>query len=185
TGPAAGDAAPAPAPPTHAQTAPKARDGAAPNRAPLEADPGPDRFADDALPFEQLVQGRLDRKAIFDRKPRALIHVILEEAALRRQIGGPEVMSRQYEHLVECAARPGVSIQVMPMNQAEHAGLRGPFTVIETPEDTSLVYTESHGESILVSKPDKVAALTRRYAMIRTQALGPKESVSFIEQLMG
>ncbi|MFE2443574.1 helix-turn-helix domain-containing protein [Streptomyces melanosporofaciens] len=135
--------------------------------------------------LEQLVQGRLDRKAIFDRKPRALIHVILEEAALRRQIGGPEVMSHQYEHLVECAARPGVSIQVMPMNQAEHAGLRGPFTVIETPEDTSLVYTESHGESILVSKPDKVAALTRRYAMIRTQALRPDESVCFIEQLMG
>ncbi|WP_432037806.1 helix-turn-helix domain-containing protein [Streptomyces cucumeris] len=140
-------------------------------------------FEDEEL--EQLAQGRVDRKAIFNRKPRALVHVVLEEAALRRKIGGPEVMREQYAHLIECATRPGVSIQVMPSSRAEHAGLRGPFTVVETPDETSLVYTESHGESMLISKPDKVGALARRYAMIRTQALGPEDSVGFIEQLMG
>ncbi|MFD7505883.1 helix-turn-helix domain-containing protein [Streptomyces sp. NPDC059850] len=135
--------------------------------------------------LERLVEARIDRKALFDRKPMALVHTVIEESALRREIGGPEVMRAQLQHLVECAARPNVTIQVMPSNRAEHAGLRGAFTVLEAPDQTSLVYMESHGESILVSKPDKVNALAQRYAMIRSQALGPEESVRFIEQLMG
>ncbi|MET8009964.1 helix-turn-helix transcriptional regulator [Streptomyces sp. NPDC005271] len=135
--------------------------------------------------LEQLVEARMDRKALFHRKPMALIHTVLEESALRRQIGDREVMHAQYEHLVQCAGLPNVTIQVMPLQRAEHAGLRGPMKLIETPDESPLVYMESHDESILVSKADKVGALTRRYAMIRTQALGPDESVSFIKQLMG
>lgn len=135
--------------------------------------------------LEQLVEARMDRKTLFDRKPMALFHTVIEEAALRREIGGPEVMRAQLQHLIECAARPNVTIQVMPTSRAEHAGLRGAFTVLETPDHTTLVYMESHGESILVSKPEKVNELACRYAMIRSQALGPDESVDFIEQLMG
>ncbi|MGY0057306.1 helix-turn-helix domain-containing protein [Streptomyces sp. LZ34] len=140
-------------------------------------------FEEDEL--EQLVTARMDRKALFDRKPMALIHTVIEEATLRRQIGGLESMGRQYEHLLTRAARPNVTFQVMPANCAEHAGLRGPMKLIVTPDETSLAYMESHGESMLVSKPNKVGTLVRRYAMIRAQALRPEESVSFVEQLMG
>ncbi|MDX3228819.1 helix-turn-helix transcriptional regulator [Streptomyces sp. ME19-01-6] len=135
--------------------------------------------------LEQLVGARMDRKALFDRKPMALTHTVLEEAALRRMIGGSEIMRAQLHHLIECAERPNVTIQVMPLSRAEHAGLRGSFTILEAPDQTTLAYLESHDESILVSKPHKVNPLARRYAMIRSQALGPEESVSFIEQLMG
>ena len=57
--------------------------------------------------------------------------------------------------------------------------------VIETPEQTSLVYMEGNGHSTLVSKPEDVGVLARRYAMIRSQALRPEESVALIEQLAG
>ncbi|MEU5612922.1 Scr1 family TA system antitoxin-like transcriptional regulator [Streptomyces sparsogenes] len=57
--------------------------------------------------------------------------------------------------------------------------------LIVMPDETSLAYMENHGESMLVSKPDKVGTLVRRYAMIRAQALRPEESVSFVAQLMG
>ncbi|WP_043486514.1 MULTISPECIES: helix-turn-helix domain-containing protein [Streptomyces] len=141
-------------------------------------------------PFDEeevdlLVAARMDRKALLDRKPAAVVNVILEEAALRRLIGGPEVMGQQYAYLLECAARPNVVIQVLPMSRAGHAGLQGPMTLLETPDETSMAYMESNGRSILLSKPDEVGVLARRYAMIRSQALGPDESVSFIEQLMG
>ncbi|MGV9856216.1 helix-turn-helix domain-containing protein, partial [Streptomyces sp. NPDC003442] len=135
--------------------------------------------------LEQLVEARMDRKALLTRKPMALMHTILEEAALRRRIGGAEVMRAQLRHLIECAQLPNVTIQVMSLTHAEHAGLRGPFTVLETADQTALVYMESNGKSTLTTKPEEVGELSRRYAMIRTQALGPKESVSFIEQLMG
>ncbi|AEM82286.1 helix-turn-helix domain protein [Streptomyces violaceusniger Tu 4113] len=133
----------------------------------------------------KLVAARMDRKALFDRKPAAVVNVILEEAALRRHIGGPEVMRAQYAHLTECTARPNVVVQVMPMSQAGHAGLPGPMTLIETPEETPVAYLEGHGQSILLSKPEEVGVLARRYAMIRSQALRPEESVRFIEKLMG
>lgn len=94
-------------------------------------------------------------------------------------------MGPQYAYLIECAARPNVVIQVMPMSRAGHAGLQGPMTLLETPDETSIAYMESNGRSILLSKPDEVGVLARRYAVIRSQALGPEESVSFIEQLRG
>ncbi|EXU61779.1 DNA-binding protein [Streptomyces sp. PRh5] len=91
--------------------------------------------------LEQLVEARLDRKALLTRKPMALIHTILEEAALRRRIGGAEVMRAQLRHLIECAQLPNVTIQVMSWSHAEHAGLRGPFTVLETADQTALPRT--------------------------------------------
>jgi hypothetical protein len=134
---------------------------------------------------EQHVALRMERKALLDRRPVALVSVVLEEAALRRLIGGAEVMHTQYERLVEYAGRPNVALQVMPMSRAGHAGLAGPMTVIETPEEVTLVYLEGQGNSHLVSKPTDVGLLSRRYAMIRTQALDPEESVRLIKQLAG
>ncbi|MGI5455012.1 helix-turn-helix domain-containing protein [Streptomyces sp. CA-249302] len=134
---------------------------------------------------EQHVSARMERKALFDRRPVCMIHVILEESALRRLIGGPEVMRAQYEYLIACAARPNVTLQVMPAARAGHACLAGPMKLIETPEQLPLVYLEGQGNSVLVSDRDEVGVLNRRYAMIRSQALGPDESLSFIEQLAG
>ncbi|GLV78812.1 Scr1 family TA system antitoxin-like transcriptional regulator [Streptomyces hygroscopicus] len=134
---------------------------------------------------EALTQARMDRKALLDRKPMAVVNVILDEPALRRQLGGPEIMGAQHAYLIECAARPNVVIQVLPMSPGGHAGLQGPMKLVETADQAALAYTESHGKSTLISKPNEAAVLARRYAMIRSQALGPEESVSFIEQLMG
>jgi transcriptional regulator with XRE-family HTH domain len=134
---------------------------------------------------EQLTSARMERKALFDRKPVCVVSVILEEASLRRQIGCPEVMRAQYEYIAEQAQRPNLVVQVMPMGRGGHAGLRGPMKVIETPEQTTLVYSEALGKSLLVSKPDEVGLLARRYAMIGRQALRPEESVDFIGQLAG
>jgi len=135
--------------------------------------------------IEQLALARLERKALFDRKPGCVINVILEEEALRRRIGSTDVMRDQYKYLGECAERPNVVVQAMPSQLGAHAGLRGPMTVIETPEQTTLVYTEALGKSLLVSKPAEVGVLARRYAMISRQALRPEESVDLIGQLAG
>ncbi|MEU6144302.1 helix-turn-helix transcriptional regulator [Streptomyces sp. NPDC047081] len=135
--------------------------------------------------IEQLTLARMDRRALFDRKPVCVVNVVLEEAALRQQIGGAEVMRAQYEHIIEQAQRPNLAVQVIPMSRGGHAGLRGPMKLIETPEQTTLAYAESLGKSLLVSKPDEVGLLFRRYAKISQQALRPEESIALIRQLAG
>jgi len=135
--------------------------------------------------IDQLALARMERKALLERKPRCVVNVVLEEAALRRRVGGREATRAQYEHVLACAQRPNVVIQVMPMDTVEHAGLQGQMKVIETPEQTALVYMEGNGHSTLVSKPDEVGILARRHAMISRQALRPEESVALIEQLAG
>src|ERR1044072_3822670 len=102
-------------------------------------------------PFEdeerkRLVEPRRDRRALFPRKPMALVHAVIEESALRREIGGLEVMRAQLQHLVECAARPNVTIQVMPTRHAEHAGLRGAVSFLLGSRPTTLVFLGKDGQ---------------------------------------
>jgi hypothetical protein len=137
---------------------------------------------------EQLVEARMDRKALFDREPTAVVELVLDEGALRRDFGGPEVMRRQYAYLAECAQRRNVTLQVMPLNRGlrgEHAGAHGPLNLVKSPEHRQLAYTESQGTSLLISDPGEATLLDQRYAMIRAQALSPDESLSLIERLKG
>ncbi|KUL22078.1 helix-turn-helix domain-containing protein [Streptomyces regalis] len=137
---------------------------------------------------EELVEARLARRSLFDRDPTALIELIIEESALRRTIGSREVMRGQLLRLVECAKRRNVTVHVLPMGcglDGEHAGDRGDVTLVETPDHEHLVYLEPQDESILVSEPAKVTTYMHRYAKIRSQALGPRESLGLIEQLAG
>ncbi|MEU3375239.1 helix-turn-helix transcriptional regulator [Streptomyces sp. NPDC006660] len=137
---------------------------------------------------EELVQARMERQALFDREPVASIELILEEAVLRRVIGNPEVMQEQTRHLVDCARRRNVNLYVLPADcggSGEHAGARGGITLVETPQHDHLGYLEVQDEGLLISEPAKVSTYARRYAKIRAQALGLRESLGLIEELAG
>ncbi|MFD7539032.1 Scr1 family TA system antitoxin-like transcriptional regulator [Streptomyces sp. NPDC059819] len=137
---------------------------------------------------EELVEARMARRALFDRTPVALIEVVLEESVLRRVIGGADVMRGQMRHLVECARRRNVTLQVLPMEcglSGEHAGDRGGMTLAETPDHDHLVYLEPQDESLLITDPAKVSTYAQRYAKIRAQALDPRTSLGLIEELAG
>jgi transcriptional regulator with XRE-family HTH domain len=137
----------------------------------------------DEAEIEQLVTARLERAVRLERRPVCVVDIVLDEAALRRRLGSPEVMKEQYDALASFAGRSNVTLQVMPGQRGSHAGLYGPMTLMETPDDERLVYMEGNGKSTLVSKPDEVGVLARRCAMIRSQALRPEESLSLIEEL--
>ncbi|MEW2412522.1 helix-turn-helix transcriptional regulator [Streptomyces sp. NPDC046866] len=138
---------------------------------------------------EELVEARMARRVLFDRRPEALIEFILDESALRRDIGSKGLMRDQCRHLAELARRRNVTVQVLPLDcglSGEHAGVRGGgMHLIETPRHERLVYMEVQDESLLLSAPAKVSMYAQRYAKIRAQALGPRESLGLIEQLAG
>ncbi|MFI7285067.1 Scr1 family TA system antitoxin-like transcriptional regulator [Streptomyces anulatus] len=137
---------------------------------------------------EELVQLRMERKALFDREPVPMIEIIIDESVLRRVIGDEEVMREQLLHLVECARRRNVTLLVLPLDAGkygEYAGDRGSMSLVETPGHDHLVYLEPQDESMLISDPAKVSIYAQRYAMIRSQALGPRESLDLIKRLAG
>ncbi|MFJ6610090.1 Scr1 family TA system antitoxin-like transcriptional regulator [Streptomyces sp. NPDC091289] len=137
---------------------------------------------------EELVQLRMARAALFDRDPLPMIEVIIDEAVLRRVIGSEEVMREQLLHLVECARRRNVTLLVLPMDAGkygEYAAGHGGMSLVETPAHEHLVYLEAQEESLLISDPAKVSTYAQRYAKIRSQALGPRESLDLIKRLAG
>ncbi|MFJ6126307.1 helix-turn-helix domain-containing protein [Streptomyces griseoviridis] len=135
--------------------------------------------------IERYVAARTARKAVFERVPRALLTFVQEEVTLRRPLGGRMVLRRQLEHLLEISALRHVEIQIMPTNREDHAGMAGSIRVLKLRDGKTLGHFEAQLHSRLISDPREVQILEMRYGMIRAQALTPRESVAFIEKVMG
>ncbi|MEU0585495.1 helix-turn-helix transcriptional regulator [Streptomyces sp. NPDC006132] len=140
-------------------------------------------FSEDEI--ERHVAARMARKAVFDRVPRPLITFVQEETTLRRPVGGRMVLRRQLEHLLDVAKLRHVSIQVMPTDREDHAGMAGPFRVLKLHEGTTLGHFEAQLHNRVISDPREAQILDMRYGMIRAQALSPEESLSFIGKVLG
>ncbi|GAA2503643.1 helix-turn-helix transcriptional regulator [Streptomyces thermolineatus] len=140
-------------------------------------------LGDEAI--ERFVAARIERREVLTREPLVLLNFVIEESVLRRPLGGTAVLKGQLERLVECAELRNVKIQVMPTRREEHAGMAGPLVLVETGEHRSLAYVEGQGQSTLISKPESVSVLSRRYGILRSQALTPWESVALVKRLVG
>ncbi|WKV76110.1 helix-turn-helix domain-containing protein [Streptomyces sp. PCS3-D2] len=139
----------------------------------------------DEATIEERVAARLERQAIFLRTPMPTISFVIEESVLRRPLGGRGVMRGQLEQILLSGQRRNVSIQVMPIEREEHAGLAGPFTLMETKEGRRISYAEVQGDSRVHSERGKVRELEAAYGIIRAQALTPRESQALIEKVLG
>ncbi|MFI9585364.1 helix-turn-helix domain-containing protein [Streptomyces sp. NPDC052236] len=135
--------------------------------------------------IEQRVAARLARQSIFSRRPVTHMSFVIEEAVLHRPTGGMAVWRGQLEQILLIGQRRNVEIQVMPSAREEHAGLAGPFTLMETAEGRRIAYTEVQGDSRVHTERGKVRELETAYGTIRAQALTPSESLALIERLLG
>ncbi len=134
---------------------------------------------------DQLVAARLERQQILDRSKPPMLWFVIDEAALRRPVGGPAVMAAQLGHIARLAERPGVVIQVMPFATGAHAGLLGTFTLLSLGDGTDLAYTESVTVSQLIERPEDVAEFALAYDMLRIEALSREASLEFIRTVQG
>lgn len=135
--------------------------------------------------IEQRVVARMLRQEIFSRWPAPLMSFVIEEAVLRRPIGGAEVHRGQLEQILLTGQNRNVEIQIMPLQREDHAGLAGPFTLIETRAGQRIAYAEVQKSSDLYTERAPVRELEAQYGIIRAQALTPRESMAFIEGLLG
>ncbi|MCW1098056.1 helix-turn-helix domain-containing protein [Streptomyces sp. RS2] len=135
--------------------------------------------------IEQRLEARMVRQEIFRRRPAPLMSFVIEEAVLRRPIGGRKVMREALEQVLLTGQSRNVEVQVMPIDREDNAALGGPFSLIDTDNGKRLAYAEVQDHSRLYTDAAYVRTLEARYGILRSQALTPSESVSFIEQLMG
>jgi transcriptional regulator with XRE-family HTH domain len=134
---------------------------------------------------EQRLTARLARQEIFSRRPAPHLSFVIEEAVLLRPLGGEAVWRGQLEHLMLIEEKRNVEIQVMPLSRQEHAGLAGPFTLMEMKDGRRIAYAEVQGDSRVHTERQRVRELERTYGTLRAQAHTPAESRALIEKLLG
>ncbi|MEU0113955.1 helix-turn-helix transcriptional regulator [Streptomyces bobili] len=135
--------------------------------------------------IERRVAARLARQEIFNRWPAPLLSFVLEESVLRHPLGGTAVLRGQLEQLLLIGEKRNVEIQVMPTDREDNAGVDGPFTVVTRKGGDQIVYMEVQGRSSLVTDREEARLHAARYGIIRSQALTPRESLRFVEKLLG
>jgi transcriptional regulator with XRE-family HTH domain len=111
--------------------------------------------------------------------------VVLDEAALRRPVGGREVLNAQLQYLLEVGAQPNVTIQVLPFDVGGHAALGTSFTHLgfPDPDDPEVVYVEVLTGSLYVEKPEEVRQYREKLDHLRALALNPSASAEMISSL--
>jgi hypothetical protein len=127
------------------------------------------------------VAARLLRQKIFEDDDLPKMFFIIDEAILRRQIGGPEVMKRQLAQLQKLAEHPQVTIQIVPATVGAYPGLIGPFTILEFTDDDPVLYLESRTEIVTRESPSDIGAFLDIFqTMERETATKPEELNSFL-----
>ncbi|MBK3646721.1 MULTISPECIES: helix-turn-helix transcriptional regulator [Streptomyces] len=134
---------------------------------------------------ELSVAARMARKSIFERSPAPALSFVQEEATLRRPVGGTMVWRQQLEHLLEVGRLRNVALQVMPTNSDAHPGMDGRIEVLKFPDGTGVGRSDGAYSGRPTTDPKHLRILELRYGTIRAQALTPRESLAFIEQLLG
>ncbi|MEU6991541.1 DUF5753 domain-containing protein [Streptomyces sp. NPDC046465] len=125
---------------------------------------------------------RLARKALFARKPVAVLNFIVEESALTRPLGGKPVLKEQLHNMVEFGELRNITIQIMPHDRRTHAGLMGPMILLETGEHQQVAYIEGHQGGYFVTEQPDLGNLQGKYGILRSQALAPEDSAQLIER---
>jgi transcriptional regulator with XRE-family HTH domain len=129
---------------------------------------------------------RLQRQSILYRDKPPRLWVVLDEAALRRPIGGREVMRDQVRHLIEMAALPNVTIQIMPFRFGAHAAEGGPFLLLRFPESDlpDVVYLEQLTSALYLDKRDEVDAYTEVMDRLSVDGMPPDKSVDLLQRIL-
>ncbi|EST27795.1 helix-turn-helix domain-containing protein [Streptomyces roseochromogenus] len=135
--------------------------------------------------LEQAVAARMARKAIYERSPAPELSFVLEETTLRRPVGGKMVLRKQLEHLLEVAQLRNVEIQVMPMDRWDHPGMGGRVQVLKFADGTAVGRMDDEFNGRPVDEPRQLRILELRYGIIRAEALTARESLAFIDRMLG
>jgi transcriptional regulator with XRE-family HTH domain len=142
------------------------------------------RRGDTAAEIDRRVEVRLERQSVLMRSdpPPPRVSVVLNEAVLRRRVGGPEVMREQLEFLMTERDRANVAIQVLPFDTGAHPSMVGPFTMVTflDPGDLGVVYLEHATSSLFLETPEELRGYEEFWDAIQRDAYSLDDSRAFL-----
>ncbi|MFI1183106.1 helix-turn-helix transcriptional regulator [Streptomyces olivoreticuli] len=136
--------------------------------------------------IDALVNVRLARQnAALRRADPLKLTAVVDEAALRRVIGGPKTMAKQLHHLLAVSEELHIDLQVLPFTAGAHAGLVGAFSILRFPvSDLDLVYTESHTSTLQLERATDLMTYSQVFEWLRAAALDVPPSRALISDVI-
>jgi len=143
------------------------------------------------LPFvkddevERRVEARMRRQESISGKNPLHFWAIVDEAVLRREVGGVRAMAEQLQRLADAASEPHISLQVLPFGAGAHPGMHGSFAIMDFPDpaDPALVYLESMTSDLYLEREADVQRYTMIFDHLQAAAPNPKDSARLIRQI--
>lgn len=133
---------------------------------------------------DKLVESRKERRELFERPEPPESFFILDEAVLRRVVGGPRIMARQIDHLVAMSQRPDVSIQVLRFTDGAHSAMAGPFVHLEFDQenDPDVIFIENTlGDTLLRDDPEITARYLEQFLRLEDTATEPEAFEAYVK----
>ncbi|MET9341961.1 helix-turn-helix transcriptional regulator [Nonomuraea sp. NPDC003804] len=128
---------------------------------------------------------RLERQRVLDRPGGPVFWAVIDEAALRRPIGGADVMKAQLEHLIEQMRQPNITIQVMPFDFGGHSAEGGAFSILRFPDHDlpDVVYVEQLAGALYLDKREDVDRYTEVMERLCAVSTTPDETVELLNKI--
>ncbi|SRR6266511_3895939 len=136
--------------------------------------------------MERRVTLRLMRQTLLTQERGPWLWAVVDEAALRRQVGGPKVMRAQLERLIETAELPSVTLQILPFSAGAHAAMASAFTVLRF-ADTALpdvVYVEHLTNALHIDRREDVERYLHVMESICIRSEAPDETVEILSEML-
>jgi transcriptional regulator with XRE-family HTH domain len=132
------------------------------------------------------VRLRMARQILLTREQPPRLWAVIDEAALRRPVGGPEVMRGQLERLIEATKLPNVTLQVLPFQAGAHPAMVGSFSVLRFPDQElpDLVYLEHLTSALYLNKPEEVDQYLHIMESICVRAAAPDQTVELLDKIL-
>ena len=137
-----------------------------------------------AVDLDAQVDERMKRQDVLHRDdpPPPLYHAIMDEAAIRRPVGGKKTMSDQLLHVVDLARLEMVIIQILPFEVGEHAGLAGASFMLASFNGTEVAYVDNALRGDVIELPEDVASIRRLWQKLSAKACREDESLEMIKE---
>ena len=136
--------------------------------------------------LDRRVKLRMTRQRILRRRPAAQLWAVIDEAALRRPVGGIGTMRAQLRHLIEICRLPQVTVQVMPFLAGGHAGEAGPVTILRLPGGRlpDMVYLEQRVTALYPDRPTEIECYWDVMNRLVVEAESPEETPTILHRIL-
>lgn len=133
------------------------------------------------------VELRMQRQERVTGDNRLQLWAVIGEAALRRRVGGCDVLRRQLEHVLKLVELPNVTLQIMPLDAEAYPAQAGPFVILRYANqvDPDVVYLETHVGGLYLEREIEVSDYNTMMDHLRAHAIDPEGSVQFINKRIG